>query len=97
MAVFYDHGLDKLVNVDQKGTRLTKIVWYLIREIAAKLTLDANGPRIGFCFPEFLMMLIRNYNGAKNQACLPNDLYFWLQFVTGPQGANYNADPSVRL
>ena len=38
-----------------------------------------------------------NWAGLKPNAYLPNDLYFWLQFVTGPHGKGFKLDPKVRL
>ena len=97
LAVKDDRGLDKSVNMTIEASGLSDPVWHLVQELAAKLMLESKTDRTGFRFPEFLMMLIRNWHGAPTLACLPNDLYYWLQFVTGPQDASYIGDPLVKL
>ena len=97
VAVKDDRGLDKSVNMAIEGSGLSDPVWHLVQELVAKLTLEKKTPRTGFRYPEFLMMLIRSWHGAPGLACLPNDLYYWLQFVTGPQDASYIGDPLVKL
>ena len=68
-----------------------------MRDLRERLLLKPQGTLTGFVYPEFLLSMGRNWAGLKPSAYLPNDLYFWLQFVTGPHGKGFELDTKVKL